>query len=164
MSRQRSKKPELFHINKMGVGQLNKAYDKYNGKTYERAEFLFILKDDKIEMVKPAYDPDHFIYQRHMPQTENEVRTKWLGILPEHLRGPVLMCTCGAQGVVMLDGPYSGLALCKSVAMYGKHQTSFKMRDGELILDRRTADTVMLTDAEMLKNLRTEEEEKAIGR
>lgn len=158
----RMRKPQTFNINKH-IGQLNKAYDKFNGKTYERSDFVFVLANDQIEMAKIVYDPDHFVYQRHMPLTEFDVKIKYGGILPEHLRGPVLMCTCGAQGVVMIEGPFAGMALCKSVAVYSKHQTSFKVRDGELILDRQTADSVMLTDAELKKNLRTEEEERAIG-
>lgn len=155
-------KPQKFNIIK-NRGQLNKATDPFNGKTYERAEWVFILENEHIAMAKTVYDPDHFIYQRHMPQTETDMLRKYPTGLPVALRGPVVMCTCGAMGVKMLEGPHAGLILCKSVALFGKHQTSFKVKDGELILDKKTADGVMLTDAEMQKNLWTPEQERAVG-
>lgn len=157
-----SKKPQIFNITKH-VGQINKVYDPSNGKTYERAEYLFVLLNEQIQFVKAVYDPDHFIYQRHKPMTELEVKTKYLGILPKEFRGPVIMCTCGAEAVVMLDGPYANMAICKSIVMFQKHQTSFTVRDGQIYLDKKTQDEVMLTDAEIQKNLRTDEEERIIG-
>ena len=157
-----TKKPQKFNIVKH-TGQLNKAYDPSNGKTYERTDMLFVILNEQIQFVKPVYDPDHFVYQRHMPLTEAQVKTKYLGILPKEFRGPVIMCTCGAEAVIMLDGPYANMAICKSIVMYEKHQTSFKVSDGQLILDKHTQDNVMLTDAEIQKNLRSNDEERAIG-
>jgi len=157
-----SKKPQKFNIVKH-VGQINKVFDPSNGKTYERTEFLFVMLNEQIQFIKPVYDPDHFIYQRHLPLTEDEVRIKYLGILPKEFRGPVIMCTCGAEAVVMLDGPFANMAICKSVVMFKKHQTSFSVRDGQIYLDKQTQDEVMLTDAEIQKNLRTDEEERFIG-
>lgn len=157
-----SKKPQRFNVVKH-VGQLNKAYDPSNGKTYERTDMLFVMLNENIQYVKPVYDPDHFIYQRHMPLTEEQVKTRYLGVIPKEFRGPVIMCTCGAEGVIMLDGPFKNMAICKSVVMFQKHQTSFKIREGQIFLDKQTEDNVMLTDAEIKKNLRTQEEERAIG-
>ena len=32
----------------------------------------------------------------------------------------------------MLEGPHAGMALCRSVAQLGKHQTSFQIKDNKL--------------------------------
>lgn len=150
------KKPENFNINKR-VGQVNQTRN-LNGRLIERSEFLFVMMGDQITYVKPIYDPDHFLYQNVMPITEDEVRIKYLGVLPKEMRGANIMCTCGAEGVVALEGDYVGLAICKSVATLGKHQTSFQMKDGKMVVDKRTQDERYLGDSDIAKTLKSEEQ------
>lgn len=150
----------MANINKYGVGQLNSVYDPSNGKTYERAEFLFMKLGEQIVFVHPVYDDLHFLYQRHIPLSEEELIRKYNGIMPKEMMGPNILCTCGSEGVYMLEGPYAGYAICKSVATLDKHQTSFKIKDGRLIVDKKTADNKLMTDAEINKLLKTEEERK----
>lgn len=140
------------------AGQLNKVFDPSNGKTYERSELLFMKLGDEITFVHPVYDDIHFIYQRHLPITEDELIRKYGGIMPQEMMGANLMCTCGAEAVYMLEGPYGGLVLCKSVAMFEKHQTSFQIKDRTIILDKQTKDKVLMTDAEMKRLLKVNEE------
>lgn len=153
-----SKKPQNFNINKR-VGQVNQART-LNGKLIERSEFLFIMMGEQITFVKPVYDPDHFLYQNLMPITEDEVRIKYMGILPRNLQGAHIMCTCGAEGVVALDGDYAGLAVCKSVATLGKHQTSFQIRDGKMVVDRKTQEEHYMGDSDINKTLKSDEQSK----
>lgn len=155
-----NKKPQHFNINKR-VGQANTTRD-LNGRLVERAEFLFIQLGENIIYASPVYDPDHFLYQNVIPITEEEVKIKYGGILPLHLRGANVMCTCGAEGVYMNEGPYANLMLCKAVAMLGKHQTSFEIKDGTLYLDKKTADERLMGDSDIAKTIRTQDEDYEI--
>jgi hypothetical protein len=159
MSKKNSNKPQMFHINKSPTGQINQVKD-LNGRMVERADILFLKYGENIIFAKVVYDPDHFIYQNTIPMTEDEIRLKYLGILPKNLRGPNGMCTCGAEAVYMLEGPYKEMVLCKSVAMLGKHQTSFEVKDGHMILDKKTKDEKFMTDAEIAKTMRSVEQSK----
>lgn len=153
-----SKKPENFNINKH-VGQQNQTRN-LNGRLVERTEFLFVMVGETVGFVKPVYDPDHFIYQNLLPISQEEVRTKYLGVLPMHLRGSHIMCTCGAEAIIALDGDYAGLAVCKSVATLGKHQTSFQIKDQHLIVDKKTADEHYMGDSDLAKKIKSEEQSK----
>lgn len=151
------KKPQHFNINKR-IGQANQTRDLH-GRLVERTEFLFIQLGEDIVFVSPVYDPDHFLYQNTVPITEEEVKIKYGGILPIHLRGANVMCTCGAEGVLMMEGPYKDLMLCKAVAILGKHQTSFEIKDGTLYLDKKTADERLMGDSDINKTIRSEDEQ-----
>lgn len=151
-----TKKPELFHINKH-VGQANKTVT-LNGREVERAEFLFVKLGEQITFVKAVYDPDHFLYQNHMPITDDDVRMKYLGRIPKEMQGPNVVCTCGAEGVVMLEGPYANMAMCRSLAQFGKHQTSFLVKDNQLVLDKKTADEKLMGDSDLAKTMKSQEQ------
>jgi len=150
------KKPELFSINKR-VGQQNQARN-LNGRLVERTEFLFVMMGEEVTFVTPVYDPDHFIYQNLMPISEEEVRIKYLGVLPIALRGSHILCTCGAEAVIAIDGDYAGMAVCKSVATLGKHQTSFQIKNQHLIVDKKTQDERYMGDSDIAKTIKSEEQ------
>jgi len=152
----RAKKPQHFNINKR-VGQANQTRD-LKGRLVERQEYVFIQLGENIIFAKTVYDPDHFLYQNTIPITEDEVKIKYGGILPLELRGASVLCTCGAEGVYMLEGPYANLMLCKSVAMLGKHQTSFEIKDNVLHLDKKTADERLMGDSDIAKTMETSDE------
>ena len=151
-----TKKPQSFNINKR-IGQQNQTRDLH-GRLVERAEFLFVMEGEQVTYVNPVYDPDHFLYQNLMPITEEEARMKYLGVLPINMRGAHIMCTCGAEGVVMLEGPYQGFAMCKSMATLGKHQTSFQVKDQHLIVDKKTADEHYMGDSDIAKTIKSQEQ------
>lgn len=154
-----SKNPSNFNIIKHS-GQVNEAVD-LKGKTIKRADFLFVkLTNGEIGFVPVAYDPDHFIYQNQMPIPEDELITKYHGIVPKKLQGAHGLCTCGAEAVVMLEGPHAGMALCKSVAQLGKHQTSFQIKDNKLILDKKTRDEKLMMDSDIAKTMQSQEEKQ----
>lgn len=145
-----------FNINKR-VGQANSTRD-LNGRLVERTEFLFIMLGENVVYVRPVYDPDHFLYQNLIPMTEEEVKIRYGGVLPLNMRGANVMCTCGAEGVLMMEGDYKDMMLCKAVAMLGKHQTSFKIKDGTLYLDKKTADERLMGDSDINKTIKTVDE------
>jgi hypothetical protein len=153
-----NKKPERFNINKR-VGQVNQTRN-LNGRLVERTDFLFVMMGEQLTYVQPVYDPDHFIYQNLMPITEDEVRIKYLGVLPKHLRGAHIMCTCGAEAVIALEGDYAGMAVCKSVATLGKHQTSFQIKEGKMVVDKKTQDERYMGDSDIAKTIKSEEQAK----
>lgn len=151
-----TKKPQSFNINKT-VGQLNLVRD-LSGRLVERTEYVYVKFGEDITFVKAFYDPDHFIYQNVMPISEIEVRIKYMGNLPKELQGSNIMCTCGAEGVIATDGELAGMAICKSLATVGKHQTSFKIQNGTLVYDKKTKDDFFLTDSELKKSMKSKEQ------
>lgn len=118
-------------------GQVNNAILP-DGRPIERSEILAVLINEQIAVVHPVPDQDHFIYQNTMPVTKADVITKYGGSLPAKMQGPNLMCTCGSDAVIMLDGPYKDMAICRAYIQFGKHQTSFQIKDGKLQLDKKT--------------------------
>ena len=151
-----NKKPEQFNIIKH-KGQLNTVRNLH-GRMVERADFLFVMAGENIDMVRVVYDDIHFIYQNHMPITPADVLIKYHGKLPNHLIGAHILCTCGAEAVIMLEGPYAGMAMCKAVATLGKHQTSFEVKDQQLILDKKTKDEHYMGDAEVERGMKSQEQ------
>lgn len=139
------------------LGQVNTARN-LKGRLVERQDFLFIKFGEDIIYAPAVYDDIHFLYQNALPVTEADVISKYGGVLPLSQQGANVMCTCGIEGVLMLEGPYKGMMLCKAVAQLGKHQTSFEQKDGRLILDRQTEDRVMMSDTDLNKSIRTEEQ------
>jgi len=158
MPRNKKKTPQTFNINKT-IGQQNSTRN-LKGRIVTREEFLFFQLGEEVTFVPVVYDPDHFLYQNVLPITEMETRIKYLGQLPINKQGAHMMCTCGAEGVVMLEGPYAGMALCKSVAQLGKHQTSFQIKDQHLIVDKKTADEHYMGDSDIAKTIKSEEQAK----
>jgi hypothetical protein len=156
MSKKKNK-PQIFHINKTPIGQINEVRD-LKGRLVERAEYLYLKVGENITFAKVVYDPDHFIYQNTIPLTEDEVRLKYLGVLPKELQGPNGMCTCGAEAVFMMDGPYANMILCKSVAMVGKHQTSFEVKNGKLTYDKNIQENYFMSDSDIAKTMKSKEE------
>lgn len=153
------KKPQIFHINKSPVGQVNETRD-LKGRIVERADIIFLKYGEQIIFAKTVYDPDHFIYQNTLPISDDELRLKYLGQMPKELQGANAMCTCGSDAVYMLEGPYKEMMLCKSVAMLGKHQTSFEVKNGKLILDKKTRDEKLMGDSDIAKTMKSQEQQK----
>lgn len=153
-----NKKPQQFQIVKH-LGQQNSTKD-LNGRLVERAEWVFVMMGEEVTFVYTVYDPDHFIYQNILPVTEREAKEKYLGIVPKNLRGAHIMCTCGAEGVVMMEGPYQGMAMCRSLAQLGKHQTSFQVRDRKIMFDKKTEDEHFMGDSDIAKTIKSEEQAK----
>ena len=116
-------------------GQVNKAID-LNGRVVERAEWYFVILGNEFKAVRAVPDQDHFIYQNLMPVTDKDL-IKYGGVIPQHLRGPHLMCTCGAEAQVIVGGEYDGMAICGFYGRFGIHQTSAKIVDGQIILPKR---------------------------
>jgi hypothetical protein len=154
-----SKKPQSFNINKSKLGQVNEARD-LKGRLVERVEILFLKVGEEITFRKVVYDPDHFIYQNTLPISENEIALKYLGKLPLNMQGPNGMCTCGAEAVLMMEGPYKDMILCKYMAMFGKHQTGFEIKDNKIILDKKTRDEKLMSDSDIAKTMISKEQHK----
>jgi hypothetical protein len=130
------------NINKYGVGRLMKA-QLPNGKWVERQDQLLYKTtmeiNDGITFLRCVPDDDHFLFQVHTPVPESELIGKYGGTLPLYMRGPLIRCTCGADAIVFVDGPYTNWLCCRHFAMFGNHQTSEKIVDGKMILSKNSA-------------------------
>lgn len=149
----------MTNINKWGVGSL-KEVRLPDGRVMKREEnqFLFMQFGEEVGFFRQVYDDIHFLYQNTMPVTEQELISKWGGHLPVHLQGQNVKCTCGSDGVIMMEGPYRGVAMCKILAMTGFHQTSHTIKDGKLEFNKRVRDNYFMTDAEMRRGAKTDEQ------
>lgn len=118
-------------------GQVNEA-TLPNGKVVTRERYLLVMMGEAMSLVAQVDEQDHFLYQNQMPISKEDLLGKYGGVVPMHLRGAHVKCTCGSEAVVLVDGPYSGKAICRAYVQFGKHQTSFQIRDGKMELDAKT--------------------------
>lgn len=145
-----------FNINKHGVGQVNYVTD-HEGKTRYRQDKLLFMVGEVIQLIECVYDPDHILYQHRMPiskeEYQNYQRSK-TGI-PIERQGPNVMCSCGVEGVLILDpkapAEWQNKILCKSVAQFGIHQTSFKIVNNKATLPKHIEQDKIMTDNDMKK-------------
>lgn len=132
-------------------GRLIEAYLP-DGTKVERQDLLLVKLGEQIVVMKQVDDDDHFLYQYRVPISTEDLITKYKGKVPLHLQGPNIMCTCGSVGNPLLDGPYANHLMCESMGRFGKHQTSFQMKDGRLILDKQTESNYLADSVEDIIN------------
>lgn len=132
-------------------GQVNEA-ELPNGQKVKRADLLIMKLGENIVAVEPVPEQEHFLYQKTMPVSNEDLITLYGGVMPQKLLGPNAMCSCGAEAVVLVEGPYSGKAICRSYIQFGKHQTSFKIVDGVMKVDKQTESFQMASVEDILKN------------
>lgn len=130
----------------------------HDGTQIERQDLLLVKLGEQIIVAKQVDDDDHFLYQFRQPISTVDLIGKYKGVIPLELQGPNIMCTCGSVGNPLTDGPYAGWLMCESMGRFGKHQTSFKLKDGQMILDKKTASEYLtdmkdLIDDPNLRNL-----------
>ncbi len=121
-----------------------------DGVIIKREQFLFALVNEEISFVEQVDDDDHFLYQNLMPVSKMDLITKYNGKLPEHLCGPNLKCTCGSDGVILLDGPHKDKAICRSYITTGYHQTSHTIKDGKMQLNKKAQSERMANSDEII--------------
>ena len=132
-------------------GQVNEA-TLPNGRTVKRADLLIMKLGENIVPVEPVPETDHFLYQNVMPISNDDLLLLYGGRVPQKLLGPNVYCSCGAEGVVLVEGPYIGKAICRAYAQFGKHQTSFSIKDGVMKVDKKTESNQMASVEDILKN------------
>ena len=132
-------------------GQVNEAFLP-DGTKVERATLVLMKMGENIIPVEPVDDQDHFIYAWKRPISEFELVSKYGGVMPRELMGANACCSCGAEAVVLMDGPYMGKAICRFYAQFGRHQTSMKIKDGKLYIDKRTESEQMASAEDIIKN------------
>ena len=130
-------------------GQVNEA-TLPDGRKVTRERYLLIKVGENISLNEQVDDYDHFLYQNLMPISNEDLIGKYGGVVPVHLRGSCILCSCGAEGILMLDGPYANKLICKSYVSLGKHQTSFQIKDGKLIVDKKTQSEYMADPNDIL--------------
>jgi len=135
------------------VGALTEA-KTLSGREIKRDDYLVGMLGEQMVMLPQVPEQDHFLYQNTLPITQEQLVEKYNGILPKHLRGANVMCTCGSDAVIIINGPYINHWICRAFIQLGKHQTSFKIVDGEIQLDKKTKDERLMGDSDMNKLLK----------
>jgi hypothetical protein len=119
----------------------------------------FIYKVGETVRLYPTIDDDddHFLYEKNrvISKEEYEHYQRKGQPIPETRLGPVLMCTCGSMGVLILDAkappPINEHLVCQSVAQFGIHQTSMIRSGNKIALPKKIAQDYLLSDAELEK-------------
>lgn len=144
----------MANINKWGVGQLNEAELPDGRKVYRADKILYKVGEQEV-LAECAYDSDHFIFEnkRLITKVEYERYKNTLGYIPLDRLGVISSCSCGSEAVLVIDAKapdeIRNKLVCASVLKFGKHQTSFKIRDGRLILDKITAADSLMMDSDL---------------
>lgn len=146
-------------IVKNPVGQVNRA-TTHKGKTVVRENKLIFKAGEELGLFDVVYDDIHFLYQNLMPISREEYefyRNHKTGI-PVERQGPLIMCTCGSEGVLVLDSKapleWQNKLICKNVVMFGIHQTSMLMSDGKIKLPKKLEQDHLLTDGEVIRTMK----------
>lgn len=132
-------------------GKVNEA-ELPDGQKVKRADLLIMKLGEDIVAVEPVPDDSHFLYQRVMPVSNEDLIMLYGGVMPRKLMGNNGMCSCGSEAVILMEGPYSGKAICRVYAQLGNHQTSFKIVDGVMKVDKQTESFQMASVEDILKN------------
>ena len=146
-------------ILKYGVGQQNEAIDHKGIKRFRQDKLIYVV-GETTGLFDIVYDPDHFLYQNLMPVTkaEYDVYRDAGKTVPLSRQGELVMCTCGAPGVIILDTKapldWQNKLICKNVAMFNIHQTSMVLKEGQMKLPGILEQDYLLSDVEIERTMK----------
>jgi len=144
------------NINKYGVGKRKSMVDT-RGKTHSYKDKFYFKVGEITQLIDAVGQDDLMYYQFNMPiEREEYEKYRQRGIpIPESRLGFSVMCQCGSE-VVYANDPNCpewmlGKLICKSLAMFGVHQTSMVISDGKIKLPKYIEQDKLLLDSDMEK-------------